>query len=714
MKGYSARRSNITSEVLTLLQYSSYFENSCRVVLERLCSYTKTEVGYITILEDSAHTTYKYFPDRSDISTTTRTVDVSKALYPEITERLKKTSMVFRDSKSTLLTCDADFDAIGYKNCLCYAVKADWEIVAYIIVCDNSDNREWNDEELAVICDFAHVIAGLLVSRKTQDELRRTNMTFKTVVDNMQSSVFVTEMNTGKIIFSNKKLCELIGENPDGKHTGDVFGSRFVPSGEDFGAPSRSFGFYYARTGQWFDVFETTVAWLNGKPARLTTLNNISEKIEYERVIEKQALYDSLTELPNRRKLELDFPRYLRDSIAMDKNSHVLLLDLDDFKNINDTKGHSYGDVLLKRIAAFLKTFEKDKIAAYRFGGDEFLLIMTPKCKRDADEFSKTLMSYFNKEWATDNGEFYCTASIGIARFPEGEDSYSEIIKRCDMSVFQAKKLGKNTAVKYHDEIKNEIYRRIELENCMRNDVQDNCRNFSVHYQPIINSKTLRIEACEALLRWNCRGLGDVKPSEFIPVAEEMGFISQIGEFVLKKASAQCRKWVDSGFDIKVNINLSIGQLAQPDFVSNLRKITEKTNAPCSNLVLEVTESMAVNDMAKTKEVLSQISKLGIKIALDDFGTGYSSLNCLKEMPLSSVKIDKTFIDDIVINPSTEVFVRTIVNLSHDLKMRVCAEGVEEKAQFDILKKLDADVIQGFYFGRPKIAEEFEREFLTS
>lgn len=215
-------------------------------------------------------------------------------------------------------------------------------------------------------------------------------------------------------------------------------------------------------------------------------------------------------------------------------------------------------------------------------------------------------------------------------------------------------------------------------------------------------------------MRWCPPEYGQVPPSEFIPMAEKLGYINLLGENIIRVAGTQCREWVDAGLNLRVNINLSVGQLIEPDFVENLDRVFSEINAPLENICFEVTESLAINDMAKMKMILTDIANKGIKIALDDFGTGYSSLNCIKEMPLNTIKIDKSFIDDIAKNPNTAVFVKTIVNLSHDLNIAVCAEGVEEQMQFEILRDLDTDVIQGYYFGRPMPAEKFKENYLMT
>ena len=247
----------------------------------------------------------------------------------------------------------------------------------------------------------------------------------------------------------------------------------------------------------------------------------------------------------------------------------------------------------------------------------------------------------------------------------------------------------------------------------MHKDITNGFAHFTAYYQPIFSSSEKKLVGCEALMRWNPPEFGQVSPAEFIPMAERLGYINLLGENMIRIAGRQCKKWADAGLDLRMNINLSVGQIIEPDFLDKIDTLFDETGAPPEKICFEVTESLAIHDMEKMKELLKHITDKGVKIALDDFGTGYSSLNCIKEMPLNTIKIDKSFIDDIAKNPDTAVFVKMIVNLSHDLHIAVCAEGVEEQVQFDILRDLETDVIQGYYFGRPMPSDKFEEKFLS-
>ena len=716
MKSNKELRSEITSDLLKLLQYSSFFENSCKIILEKLCSLSGSKVACIAVINETKAeiTSYEYAAGTDKLFKFQNSLDESRQLYSAIASKSRRLGIAYYDSKTVSPGCSDDFKKIGYKGCIISAVKIEERIVGYLIIGSNDENIEWSDNTLGAVSDFGKIVAGLLQTQTSQDELNGTLNTFRTVLDNIDACVFACDNKNGVIIYANRKFTDLCGENVLTKSPRNLLGNDFEHDFNDSLGELKSFEYYYDRTKQWFDVTFATISWTDGRLVTLTTLYDISDKVEYEKTIERQALYDQLTSLPNRRKLERDFADLSMIRRESKTPWYVIFIDLDDFKNLNDTRGHNYGDIHLKRVADFLREFKTYGCDAYRIGGDEFLVVTSPESELTIGDIVTKLSDGFNSEWQVGGSGYYLTASMGVAEIPpQTEAVYSEVMKQVDMAGFEAKKLGKNNAVVYHSDIGDNIYRHIEIERSMLIDVKNNFRNFEVRYQPIINSDTESLEGCEALLRWKCDKFGSVSPGEFIPVAESNGLINQIGEFVLKSAAEQCRKWLDMGHSLKVNVNLSIEQLNQPDFPGKVKEIIEKTSVPSSNLTLEVTESMAMNDMDRMKEILNEFYSYGIHIALDDFGTGYSSLNCLKEMPLNTIKIDKTFIDDIVENPYTVMFVRTIVNLSHDLNMTVCAEGVEYKEQFDLLKGLNTDVIQGFYFGRPITSQEFEEKFFA-
>ena len=298
--------------------------------------------------------------------------------------------------------------------------------------------------------------------------------------------------------------------------------------------------------------------------------------------------------------------------------------------------------------------------------------------------------------------------SMGIAVFPDDSKDVHEIIRMADIAMYESKKNGKNGYSFYDVCNKQNSVRRLDIENNMRQAVASECVDFIVFYQPVVDAVTRECVSCEALIRWNSKALGFMAPGEFIPLAEYLGLITSIGDFILEEACRQCKDWNEHGFpDFRININLSVVQLMQKDVVDNVKKILDRTGVNPHNIVLEITESFAINDMERVMNIVKGLRRLGPKIALDDFGTGYSSLNYIKQLPLDIIKVDKTFIDDIVDDDYAKAFVKLIVELSKTIGTKICVEGVESREQYEVLSQIGVDYIQGYYFGKPVPVGEF-------
>ena len=346
-------------------------------------------------------------------------------------------------------------------------------------------------------------------------------------------------------------------------------------------------------------------------------------------------------------------------------------------------------------------------------GGDEFVIIVEPELFGDLDKVINNITLLFNKQWYLMETEYFCTMSMGIAFFPDNSVDVHEITRMADVAMYAAKRSGKNRYVYYSSEVESATAKRLDIENSMRQAVSTGIDEFVVFYQPVVNADTQQCTSCEALVRWDSKALGFMGPGEFIPLAEYLGLITSIGDYVLEEACRRCKLWNDNGHPaFYVNVNLSVVQLLQKDVVENIKKILEKTGVNPKNIVLEITESFAINDMHRVMEIITGLKKLGPRIALDDFGTVYSSLNYIKQLPLDIIKVDKTFIDDIVEDDYAQAFVKLIVDLSKTIGTKIVVEGVEHKEQYYLLKRLGVDYIQGYYFGKPVPAKVFEENNL--
>ena len=317
--------------------------------------------------------------------------------------------------------------------------------------------------------------------------------------------------------------------------------------------------------------------------------------------------------------------------------------------------------------------------------------------------------------WFLKGEDYYCTMSMGIACFPSDGNSVDDLIRKADMALLSAKRRGKNRVEYYTDKEEVSAYRRLDLEKNMRSAAMDSCKEFEVYYQPIMDAGKKGMPCCgaEALVRWNSSALGFISPDDFIPLAEYLGLINPIGEYVLRNAAKRCKYWNDMGHpDYKVNVNLSVVQLLQNDIVKKIADVLEQTRINPQNLTLEVTESLAINDMDRMKKILSQIKQLGVKVALDDFGTGYSSLNHIREMPLDVIKIDRCFIEHLGEDEFSDAFVKMVAELARTIGVKVCVEGVEMAGQRDIVHSMNIRMMQGYLFGKPMKIEEFEKRYL--
>ena len=454
---------------------------------------------------------------------------------------------------------------------------------------------------------------------------------------------------------------------------------------------------------------------MDGRRVGLCTLYDITDKKLYQKKIENQANNDFLTGLYNRMRCEQDLGRYIAKAQAVNCEGALLYIDLDDFKHINDGLGHPYGDVLLKAISHSLQRIEGIEKSCYRMGGDEFIVIISEAVYPQMERILRDIDSIFSKPWFLKGEDYYCTMSMGITCFPSDGNSVDDLIRKADMALMTAKRRGKNCVEYYNDKDQASTYRRLDMEKNMRTAAMNACKEFEVYYQPIVAVQEDGTPCCgaEALVRWNSSVLGFVSPEDFIPLAEYLGLINPIGEFVLEQAAKRCKYWNDMGHpNYKVNVNLSVVQLLQNDIIKKIKKVLDETRINPRNLTLEVTESLAINDMEHMKRILSEIKSLGVKVALDDFGTGYSSLNHIREMPIDVIKIDRCFIEHLGEDDFSDAFVKMVNELANTIGVKVCVEGVETKQQLDVACDMRVSMIQGYYFGKPMKIAEFEEKYL--
>lgn len=431
-----------------------------------------------------------------------------------------------------------------------------------------------------------------------------------------------------------------------------------------------------------------------------------SERKRVEEQLSQLAYYDLLTGLPNRTLFTDRLNRAMISARQKQSLIAVLFLGLDHFKRINDTLGHSGGDELLKAVADRLTaTLRYTTDTVSRIGGDLFVILLSNIMKtEDAIKVTERITGAFKKPFLVDSHEFFLTFSIGISFYPaDGRDS-TTLLKNADMSMFRAKQQGRNNYQLYSPSMNATALERLVLENSLRHAVER--KEFRVHYQPVVDLATDAITGVEALLRWEHPNLGLIAPLQFIPLAEESGLIVPIGEWVLNTVCAQNKAWQSAGFQpVQVSVNLSARQLQQPGLLETIEKALKKARLNPKHLELELTESLIMQNAEASIEILRQVSQMGVTLAIDDFGTGYSSLNYLKRFPIHKLKIDRSFIHDLVTDPDDAAIVKAIISMAHSLKLEVVAESVETKEQLEFLRANGCDKMQGFIFSRPIPAE---------
>ena len=426
---------------------------------------------------------------------------------------------------------------------------------------------------------------------------------------------------------------------------------------------------------------------------------------------EKKALYriartDKLSGLPNREALHEKLDWLISVSERTNSEFALLFLDLDDFKTINDSLGHSIGDAYLKQVALVIKNIVRNNDIVARIGGDEFIIILnTYKNLLDLTQIIERIQSELKKPQIVDSHPIESSCSIGVAFYPKDGQDENTLMKQADIAMYQAKKNGKN---QYHF-FTSALYEAVQKEIKQAREIKSGIKNqeFELYYQPKVDLESEKIIACEALIRWNHPQDGLVAPNDFIPLAEKEGLIIELGNWIIEEAIRQQMVWKEQGIcDIPIAVNISARQLFYEGFTQNIKQLIEQNNFEPPNLDIEITETLFIEDTSKSLNILTELCNQGLSISLDDFGTGYSSLSYLKRFPIHTLKIDKVFIDDFQTHTDS-VFLETIVTMGKNLGITVLCEGVEEREQLKFLQKIGCDQYQGYYCSKPLSAKNF-------
>lgn len=441
------------------------------------------------------------------------------------------------------------------------------------------------------------------------------------------------------------------------------------------------------------------------------TARDISERMEAEAFINFQAYHDLLTRLPNRALFKDRLSVAITQAQRNDTELAVMFIDLDRFKIINDSLGHTMGDRLLQAVSQRLQKCIRKGDTLSRFGGDEFTLLL-PEVKNAeaAIQIAEKILSDIKQPFIIAGHELFVGASIGIAMYPDSGDTLDILIKNADIAMYRVKKTGKNGYQMFSHDMHNSSSERLMLEQDMRRAIDNG--EFEICYQPQVDITTRQICSVEALIRWDHPSLGRLAPAEFIPIAEDSRFIVDIDRYTLRKACREIHEYHLRGIpDLRLAVNLSPVMIEKYDFVENVLTILEEEHFPPHLLELEITENILMDDRQDIVEKLLQLSGAGIKLAIDDFGTGYSSLSYLQNFPVNTLKIDRSFVHSIKSSEDEACIVNAIVSMARGLKMAIVAEGVENREQLNYLRSLGCTIVQGYLFGKATQLDQVAKQF---
>jgi diguanylate cyclase (GGDEF)-like protein/PAS domain S-box-containing protein len=562
------------------------------------------------------------------------------------------------------------------------------------------------------------IVRDLTARREAERETRRAFERFEKIFLAAPEAMSIGDMEGGRLMLVNDAFCETFGYTreellaPASIESGlwtDVTRREEIITALRDGRTVRGMeGQIRRRSGELRDVLCSGEAIEFGNETRLLLMfSDITERKRADEHIKYLATHDSLTDLPNRNLILDRITQAIAHTRRTGGQLALVYLDLDRFKVINDGFGHPFGDAMLKAVAERLCNAVREGDTVARHSGDEFMILLA-NLRKTTDVYIVTqkIIETFVRPFALEGRETYLTASIGVSIFPQDGDNADALIAAADAAMYHSKGLGRNTFRFFTREMSEETQRRFDLETGLRGAIAQD--QLHLEYQPKVDLGSGRITGCEALLRWTHPEFGAVSPGRFIPIAEDSGLIVPIGDWVLRTACAQNKAWQDAGLPpISVSVNVSARQFLKQDVVAWVMTTLKATGLPADWLELELTEGLIAQDTEKVIAAVNQLKTVGVKFSIDDFGTGYSSLSYLKNFRVDSLKIDQSFVRNMLTQPDDAAIVRGVISLAHSLKLKVVAEGVETAEQSRFLRLNRCDELQGFYFGRPVPASEF-------
>ena len=577
------------------------------------------------------------------------------------------------------------------------------------------------DEHLTDVVSSAATQLGSVIRRKlAETALRRSENQMRTIVDAEPECVKIMNAD-GVILQINAAGLAMTEAAQPGQIVGKPIFNFLSP---EYREPFRAFlesilrgrkgMMEFEMTGlkgahRWMETHAVAMPVEPGAPPQILGITrDITERKQMDRRLKQMAHFDIVTGLPNR----VQFIERLEEAMAdADRNERlvgVVFLDLDRFKYINDSLGHAKGDILLREVAVRLSGAVRRGDTVARLSGDEFALVLADmRHVDDATFVAQKILDVFQQPFRAAGHDLFVTASLGITLYPFDDRGADELLRNADVAMYRAKESGKNNFQFYVAEMTTRMTERLALENDLRSALD--MGQLSLHYQPIADCRSGNIIGMEALLRWNHPVRGMISPALFIPLAEETGYIVPIGEWVLRTATGQCRRWQKMGHpSLYVAVNISSRQFHQKDLSSSISRILQETGLNPASLDLELTEGLIMQQAEASVTTLRELKAMDIRISIDDFGTGYSSLSYLKRFPIDVLKIDQSFVRDIPKDADDAAIASTIITMAHSLGLKVVAEGVETVEQLQFMRAHDCDALQGYYLSKPLPADMFE------
>ncbi|MDO8349701.1 MAG: EAL domain-containing protein [Gallionella sp.] len=592
-----------------------------------------------------------------------------------------------------------------------------------VVRCVNHDSRRSEIEQIRQT-EYTNDLLNSEIEQRAriEEELQLLALTFET-----QEAVIITDahvrilrVNAAFQTITGYSAEEVCGQNPhilsSGQHDARFYSAMWA----ELQAQEKWSGEIWNRrkNGEIYPEWLTITSVKNGADEicnYVGTFTDIGMRKHAEEEIRQLALYDPLTRLPNRRLLQDRLLLAFNTSGRNNNFGAVVFIDLDNFKNINDTKGHDTGDLLLVEVASRLLHCVRESDTVARIGGDEFVLLLTDLDQETneaiarIEKVAEKILDTLRQPYLLIDYEYYCSASMGVSLFKDHQTSVDELFRRADTAMYRAKASGKNAWYFFDPAMQATLEARLALEGELRNAITHN--ELRLYFQAQYDTER-RITGAETLLRWQHPQRGLVGPGEFITLAEENGLILPIGQRVLEQACAQLKTWESDPRtrQLKLAVNVSAVQFRQINFVEIVGRALKQSGAEATHLKLELTESLVLDDIEGCIAKMRELKLLGISFSMDDFGTGYSSLSSLKRLPIDQLKIDQSFVRDIASDPDDEAIVRTIIAMAKNLRMEVIAEGVETEGQFAFLKRNGCTAFQGYLLGRPVPVADFERQ----